>query len=67
MYIPCLPVLPALVYVYTISIILLGNVMNLLTAKTELKAKSPAIAPGVLAAEALVVVSFSIMLVGIFA
>lgn len=40
--------------------------MNLLTAKTELKAKSPAIAPGVLAAEALVVVSFSIMLVGIF-
>ena len=41
--------------------------MNLLTAKTELKAKSPSVGPGVLAAEAVAVVSLSIILVGIFA
>jgi hypothetical protein len=41
--------------------------MNLLTAKTELKAKSPSVGPGVLAAEVLFVVSVSILLVGIFA
>ena len=41
--------------------------MNLLTARTELKAKSPSVGPGVLAAEVLVVVSVSILLVGLFA
>jgi hypothetical protein len=41
--------------------------MDLQTAKTELKSKSPQIAPRALAVEALVVVSVSFMLVGIFA
>ena len=41
--------------------------MNLQTAKTELKARSPEIAPRALAVEAIVVVSVSFVLVGIFA
>ena len=41
--------------------------MNLHTAKTELKGRSPQIAPRMLAVETLVVVSVSVMLFGIFA
>ncbi len=41
--------------------------VNLHAAKTELKGRSPEVAPRVLAVEALVVVSVSMMLVGIFA
>ena len=41
--------------------------MNLQAASTELKGRSPRIAPHALAIEAVVVVSVSILLVGIFA
>jgi hypothetical protein len=41
--------------------------VNLHTAKTELNGRAPRIAPRALAVEALVVVSVSMMLVGIFA
>jgi hypothetical protein len=40
--------------------------MNLQAARTELKGRSPRIAPRVLAVEAVVVVSVSIILVSIF-
>jgi hypothetical protein len=41
--------------------------VDLQTARTELRAKSPRIAPRAIVAEILVVVSISFMLVGFFA
>ena len=54
-------------YVYTNNINLMVNVVNLQAAHKELDGRTPRIAAPLLALEALVVVSISYALVGIFA